>query len=67
MNLTINGDEYFDLPVDMTVAELLKHLSLPPKKIAVERNLEIVSKSTFETTRLAEGDRLEIIHFIGGG
>jgi len=42
-------------------------LSLPPKKIAVERNLEIVSKSTFETTTLSEGDRLEIIHFIGGG
>ncbi len=67
MNLTINGEEHFDLPAGMTVAQLLEHLSLPPKKIAIERNLEIVSKSTFETTVLAEGDRLEIIHFIGGG
>lgn len=67
MNITINGEEYYDLPVEMTVADLLTHLSLPPKKIAVERNLEIVSKSTFETTKLTEGDRLEIIHFIGGG
>lgn len=67
MNITINGEEYYDLPVEMTVADLLAHLSLPPKKIAVERNLEIVSKSTFETTKLTEGDRLEIIHFIGGG
>lgn len=67
MNITINGEEHFDLPESMTVAELLTHLSLPPKKIAVERNLEIVSKSTFETTTLSEGDRLEIIHFIGGG
>jgi len=67
VNITINGEEYYDLPVEMTVADLLTHLSLPPKKIAVERNLEIVSKSTFETTKLTEGDRLEIIHFIGGG
>ena len=67
MNLTINGEEYSDLPDDLTVAVLLAHLSLPPKKIAVERNLEIVSKSTFETTKLSNGDKLEIIHFIGGG
>lgn len=67
MNLTINGEEHSDLPDDLTVAELLVHLSLPPKKIAVERNLEIVSKSTFETTKLSNGDKLEIIHFIGGG
>ena len=67
MNLIINGEEHFDLPEALSVADLLAHLSLPPKKIAIERNLEIVSKSTFETTMLAEGDRLEIIHFIGGG
>ena len=67
MNLTINGEVYSDLPDDISVADLLLHLSLPPKKIAIERNLEIVSKSTFETTKLAEGDKLEIIHFIGGG
>lgn len=67
MNLTINGEEYSDLPDGLTVAVLLARLSLPPKKIAVERNLEIVSKSTFETTKLSNGDKLEIIHFIGGG
>lgn len=67
MNITINGEEHFDLPAEMTVAELLAHLSLPPKKIAIERNREIVSKSIFATMTLAEGDRLEIIHFIGGG
>lgn len=67
MTLTINGDEYFDLPDGMSVAKLLAHLKLPEKKIAVERNREIVSKSTFNETRLADGDRLEIIHFIGGG
>ena len=67
MNLVINGKDYDDIPVGMTVAALLAHLQLPPKKVAVERNLEIVPKSTFENTQLSDGDRLEIIHFIGGG
>lgn len=67
MNLVINGDDHHDLPDALTVAGLLSHLGLPSKKVAVERNREIVVKSTFETAELAEGDRLEIIHFIGGG
>ena len=67
MNLTINGEEHYDLPEPLTVLALIVHLGLPEKKIAIERNREIVSKSTFETTELSEGDRLEIIHFIGGG
>ncbi len=67
MNLVVNGQDYHDIPEGISVKGLLAHLELPEKKIAVERNLEIVSKSTFETTLLSEGDRLEIIHFIGGG
>ncbi|MGB0906724.1 MAG: sulfur carrier protein ThiS [Maricaulaceae bacterium] len=67
MTLTINGEDYYDLPVGMTVAQLLAHLELPEKKIAVECNREIVPKSTFKETSLNDGDRLEIIHFIGGG
>lgn len=67
MNLIINGDDFHDLPSYLTVRGLLEHLDLPEKKIAVELNREIVVKSTFETTELSEGDRLEIIHFIGGG
>ena len=67
MNLVINGKDYDDMPIGMTVAALLVHLQLPAKKVAVERNLEIVPKSTFEDTQLSDGDRLEIIHFIGGG
>ena len=67
MNLVINGKDYDNMPVGMTVAALLKHLQLPPKKVAIERNLEIVPKSTFSETELSDGDRLEIIHFIGGG
>lgn len=67
MNLVINGKDYDDMPEGMTVGALLDHLQLPRKKVAVERNLEIVPKSTFEETELSDGDRLEIIHFIGGG
>ena len=67
MNLVINGEDYFDLPDELTVAGLIAYLDLPGKKIAVERNREVVPKSTFDTVLLQEGDRLEIIHFIGGG
>lgn len=67
MFLTVNGERVEDLPEGMTVGALLDHLSLPRKKIAVERNLEIVPKSTFDTAVLNADDRLEIIHFIGGG
>lgn len=67
MHLVINGEDYDDLPEGLTVAGLIKHLELPEKKIAVERNREIVPKSTFAAQVLQTGDRLEIIHFIGGG
>jgi len=67
MNLVINGESYQDLPKALTVAGLIKHLGLPETKIAIERNLEIVSKSRFDQTLLNDGDTLEIIHFIGGG
>ncbi|HEY4266118.1 MAG TPA: sulfur carrier protein ThiS, partial [Micropepsaceae bacterium] len=51
----------------MTVEALLTHLALDPRKVAVERNLEIVPRSTYAAVDLSEGDRLEIVHFIGGG
>ncbi len=66
MKLTLNG-EIHTLPDDITITGLIAHLGLPNKKIAVERNLEVVPKSTFGEVRLTEGDKLEIIHFIGGG
>jgi thiazole synthase len=50
-----------------TIAALLSDLDLPAAHVAVERNLEIVPRSTFPDVQLAEGDRLEIVHFVGGG
>ena len=46
---------------------LVLALGLDGRKVAVERNLEIVPRSAYRTTALAEGDRIEIVHFIGGG
>ncbi len=66
MNITLNGDPRA-IPDGLSVDGLLRHLGIESKKVAVERNLEIVPKSTFQTTAVAEGDRLEIVHFIGGG
>jgi thiamine biosynthesis protein ThiS len=66
MQVTINGESRA-LAAGLTVADLLRELGLDGRKVAVERNLEIVPKSTFAATHLSEGDRLEIVHFIGGG
>ncbi|HAT08785.1 MAG TPA: thiamine biosynthesis protein ThiS [Rhodobiaceae bacterium] len=51
----------------LSVAQLLARLGLPDKKIAVEHNLEIVPKSAYATHMIETGDRVEIVHFIGGG
>jgi len=67
MFLVINGEDYDDLPDDLTVAGLVAHLGLPAKKLAVELNREVVSKSAYDATSLKDRDQLEIIHFIGGG
>lgn len=66
MKLTVNGTAY-ELPAPLSVAALLDRLGLPDGKIAVEHNLEIVAKSHYATHMLADGDRIEIVHFIGGG
>lgn len=67
MHLIINGKDHDDLPDDLTVAALIAHLELPERKIAIERNREVVPKSAYAETLLGNHDELEIIHFIGGG
>lgn len=66
LKITVNGEHRrLGGPVDLQ--SFLTGLELNPKKVAVERNLEIVPKSTFADVILADGDTLEIVHFIGGG
>ena len=66
ISLTLNGD-LRRFRKSATVADLVRDIGLDPSKVAVERNLEIVSRSTLEDVVLADGDRLEIVHFVGGG
>ena len=66
MRVTINGEDR-TLAGPLCIAELVRDLGLDARKIAVERNLEIVPRSTYTATRVGEGDRIEIVHFIGGG
>jgi thiamine biosynthesis protein ThiS len=66
LNITLNGVSRA-IPDGLSVDGLLRHLGIESKKVAVERNLEIVPKSAFQATTVAEGDRLEIVAFIGGG
>ena len=64
--LTVNGEvRSFDGTPD--VAALVTALGLDPRKVAVERNLAIVPCSAYASTLLADDDRIEIVHFIGGG
>ena len=66
MKLWVNGEER-SIEAAGTVAALVAHLGLDGRKVAVERNLEIVPRSTYGSTALTDGDRIEIVHFIGGG
>ena len=50
-----------------SVLQLLESLSIDPRKIAVERNLEILPKGEYASTQLTDGDSIEIVHFVGGG
>ncbi len=65
MRLTINGEDRTTAAAD--VAALVISLGLDVRKVAVERNLEIVPRSRYAATAMADGDRIEIVHFIGGG
>jgi thiamine biosynthesis protein ThiS len=66
MELKINGEKRRVAPM-LTLAGLVEELGLDPRKLAVERNRAIVPKSAYRETPLAEGDQLEIVHFVGGG
>lgn len=66
MRLTINGEDKI-YSESLTVEMLLGKIGIDSKKVAIERNLEIVPKSTYTQVNLNDGDRLEIVHFIGGG
>lgn len=64
--ISLNGESRTIAP-GLTVAALIDDLGLDRRKVAVERNEAIVSRSAYETTAIEHGDQFEIVHFIGGG
>ena len=66
MKITLNGDPC-ELPAPLTVSELLSHLQIDPRRVAIEHNLVVIKRNTFDTTTVADGDQVEIVNFVGGG
>ncbi|WP_438728607.1 sulfur carrier protein ThiS [Parasphingorhabdus sp. DH2-15] len=66
VSVQINGDERH-VPALLTLHGLCLHLGLKPEKVAIERNLEIAPRSQHKEIVVQAGDRLEIVHFVGGG
>ncbi len=66
MQLTINGDPR-TIDDAQTVEELLRHLALDPRAVVVELNRVIIRRPAVATTAVADGDVVEIVHFVGGG
>lgn len=62
----INGEQR-RVPARTTLAQLIAEVGLDPQRVAVERNLEIVPRSTFGQVLVEDGDAYEIVHFVGGG
>jgi sulfur carrier protein len=69
MKLQINGEarEFGDSPAPFTLSALVETLGMKADRVAVELNRDIVPRDRWTQTALAEGDRLEIVHFVGGG
>ena len=66
MTITLNGEPH-DLTGPATLDGLLQHLGLDPRMVVVELNREIVRRPKLAETSLAEGDAVELVHFVGGG
>ncbi len=66
MNIQLNGEEY-QLPDGATAAQLIEQLGFQGRRLAMEVNMEIVPRSTYETHQLQADDQVELVQAIGGG
>ncbi len=66
LRLTVNGDP-LELQGPLTVRALVEHLGLGSGPVAVERNGDVVPRKEHASTEVADGDQLEVVHFVGGG
>ena len=66
VNLFVNGESQ-SVPTDLSMRQLLVHLKLEPRMVAVEYNGEILHRQNWDNTVMGNGDRLEIVTMVGGG
>jgi thiamine biosynthesis protein ThiS len=66
VTVTING-EHREIPDGLNVAALLDHIGMARDRVAIERNLEILSRGQWQQTAVQANDKFEIVHFVGGG
>jgi sulfur carrier protein len=66
ITIQVNGENK-EVPEGLTLIALLGLLKLPSERVAVEHNLEIVPRNRWDETAIKGGDRLEVVHFVGGG
>ena len=66
LNIVVNGESR-RVPGPATLLDLLEHLGLDPRTVVVERNRKIVRSPKLGDTAVAEGDAIELVHFVGGG
>lgn len=66
VTVQLNGEDR-EVPEGLNLEGLIEWMKLPPDRVAVERNLEIVSRARWSTTPIQAGDQLEVVHFVGGG
>jgi sulfur carrier protein len=66
LHIQVNGESQ-ELPDGSTIEDLVRILSLPVTRIAIELNKNVARRAEWARTILAEGDRVEIVHFVGGG
>jgi len=66
LQLHVNGERR-EVPDDLSVEELIRHLNLTPERVAIELNRSVVRRAEWAATTLSENDRVEIVYFVGGG
>ena len=66
LTIEVNGEQR-SVAAGSSIAAMLREIGVDPRKVAVERNLEVVPRSTLEDVAVNDGDAFEIVHFVGGG
>jgi thiamine biosynthesis protein ThiS len=66
MTIILNGDRV-DVTPPLTLSTLLVQLGVDPRRVAIEHNLNVIKKTSYDTTEIHDGDQVEIVNFVGGG